>query len=33
MRQTPPFNPTEPSTLPYGIERVDIEPGRLVAHQ
>ncbi|MBN2338157.1 MAG: hypothetical protein JXP48_06415 [Acidobacteria bacterium] len=33
MRQTPPFNPTESSTLPYGIERVDLEPGRLVAHQ
>lgn len=33
MRQNPPFNPTEPSTLPYGIERVEIRAGELVAHQ
>ena len=33
MRQNPPFNPTEPSSLPYGIERVEIGPGELVAYQ
>ncbi|MDI9613553.1 MAG: hypothetical protein QM330_11005 [Acidobacteriota bacterium] len=33
MLQNPPFNPTKPSRLPYGIERVEIGPGELVVHQ
>ncbi len=32
-RQKPPFDPMQPSQMPYRIKTVDVFPGRIVAHQ
>lgn len=32
-RQKPPFDPLQPSELPYGIQSVDMHPGYIVVHQ
>jgi hypothetical protein len=32
-KQKPPFDPTQPSQLPYGIERVDLHAGYILVHQ
>lgn len=32
-RQNPPFDPIEPSTLPYSVQRVEVRPGYIVVYQ
>src|SRR6266498_160747 len=32
-KQKPPFDPMQPSKLPYGIDRVDLHPGYILVHQ
>ncbi len=32
-KQNPPFDPMQPSALPYGIQRVELHSGRLVVYQ
>jgi len=32
-KQTPPFDPIRPSSLPYGIKRVDVLPGEIIIRQ
>jgi hypothetical protein len=32
-KQKPPFDPMQPSKLPYGIDRVDLHQGHILVHQ
>lgn len=33
LRQKPPFDPTQPSKLPHEIDRVEMQPGFMIAYQ
>jgi hypothetical protein len=32
-KQTPPFDPLQPSQLPYKIQRIDVHPGHALVYQ
>jgi hypothetical protein len=32
-KQKPPFDPMKPSRMPYQIDRVDLQPGKMLVHQ